>query len=192
MAGTHAAYTLAALPTCDTPALEHAASNLHPDNRTQRDQGAHQAGNNPPTHIHGNRQPDWDVNTNRQWFDPHGIPHAYRNSHADRNCHGNLHPNAGTAPVWDRSPGCALWARAPGEQLTNEMVYISFHCTLENGLTSYLEYPVYSRLTVSIPAGPCHYVAWVKGIQFIGDIRIKKLLEYTFTFKKQKILISQP
>ena len=99
------------------------------------------------------------------------------------------------------TPGVLLWGTVPPAvpygrvhlvNLTNEMVYISFHCTLENGLTSYLEYPVYARIVVSIPTGPCHYVAWVKGRQFIGDIRIKKFEEYTFTFKRQKIIITQP
>ena len=99
------------------------------------------------------------------------------------------------------TPGVLLYGTVPPAvpygrvhliNLTNEMVYISFHCTLENGLTSYLEYPVYARIVASIPAGPCHYVAWVKGRQFIGDIRIKKSLEYTFTFKRQKIIITQP
>ncbi len=99
------------------------------------------------------------------------------------------------------TPGILLYGTVPPAvpygrvhlvNLTNEMVYISFHCTLENGLTSYLEYPVYARMVVSIPAGPCHYVAWVKGRQFTGDIRIKKFEEYTFTFKRQKIIITQP
>jgi hypothetical protein len=99
------------------------------------------------------------------------------------------------------TPGPLLYGTVPPEvpygrvhliNLTNEMVYISFHCTLENGLTSYLEYPVYARITVSIPTGPCHYVAWVKGQQFTGDIRVKKLEEYTFTFKKQKVIVTQP
>ena len=109
---------------------------------------------------------------------------------------------AGTATITRTpTPGVLLWGTVPPEvpwgrvhliNGTSDMVYISFHCTLENGLTSYLEFPVYSRLTVSIPAALCHYVAWVKGKEFTGDIRIKKLLEYTFTFKNQKILISQP
>ena len=99
------------------------------------------------------------------------------------------------------TPGILLYGTVPPAvpygrvhliNLTNRMVYISFHCKLENGLTSYLEYPVYSRLTASIPAGLCHYVAWVKGEQFTGDIRIKKQTEYTFTFKRQSIKITQP
>lgn len=108
----------------------------------------------------------------------------------------------GTATITKTpTPGVLLWGTVPPEvpygrvhliNNTSDMVYISFHCILENGLTSYLEYPVYSKLTVSIPAGPCHYIAWVKGKEFTGDIRIKKLLEYTFIFKNKKILISQP
>jgi hypothetical protein len=94
--------------------------------------------------------------------------------------------------LWGTVPPSVPYARVHLVNLTNQMVYISFHCTLENGLTSYLEYPVYARITVSIPTGPCHYVAWVKGQQFTGDIRIKKFEEYTFTFKKTKILVTQP
>jgi hypothetical protein len=94
--------------------------------------------------------------------------------------------------LWGTVPPSVPYARVHLVNLTNQMVYISFHCTLENGLTSYLEYPVYARITVSIPTRPCHYVAWVKGQQFTGDIRIKKFEEYTFTFKKTKILVTQP
>jgi hypothetical protein len=72
------------------------------------------------------------------------------------------------------------------------MVYISFHCKLESGLTSYLEYPVYSTLKVKIPSGPCHYVAWVKAQQFTGDVHLKKSEEYTFTFKPKKVIFTQP
>jgi hypothetical protein len=103
------------------------------------------------------------------------------------------------------TPGVLLYGTVPPDvpfgriklvNLTNEMVYISFHCTLANGLTSYLEYPVYAWLNVSIPAGPCHYVAWIKDRQVIGDIHVKKHEEYTFTFKvsakKPKIIITQP
>ena len=104
-------------------------------------------------------------------------------------------------PTFTPTPGILLYGTVPPDvpfgrvhlvNLTNRMVYISFHCKLDNGLTSYLEYPVYSRLTESIPAGYCHYVAWVKGEQIIGDIRIKKQTEYTFTFKRQVIKITQP
>lgn len=75
--------------------------------------------------------------------------------------------------------------------LSNRMVYISFHCTLENGQLSYLEYPVYDHVKVKIPVGPCHYVAVIKGEPFSGDIHIKKFVEYTFTFRR-KVFITQP
>jgi hypothetical protein len=94
--------------------------------------------------------------------------------------------------LWGTVPPAVPYGRVHLVNLTNRMAYISFHCTLENGLTSYLEYPVYGRLTVSIPTGYCHYVAWVKGQQLTGDVRIKKFEEYTFTFKRQKIIITQP
>jgi hypothetical protein len=94
--------------------------------------------------------------------------------------------------LWGTVPPSVPYGRVTLVNLTNEMVYISFHCTIENGLTSYLEYPVYARITVSIPTGACHYIAWVKGQQFTGDVHIKKFEEYTFTFKKTKIFITQP
>lgn len=99
------------------------------------------------------------------------------------------------------TPGVLLYGTVPPAvpygrvhlvNLSNRMAYISFHCVLENDLTSYLEYPVYSRLTASIPAGYCHYVAFVKGQEFSGDVRIKKQMEYTFTFKPQSVKITQP
>lgn len=109
---------------------------------------------------------------------------------------------SGTATVTRTpTPGPLLWGTVPPEvpfgfvtlvNLTNDMVYISFHCKLESGLTSYLEYPVYATLKVKLPSGPCHYVAWVKGQQFTGDVHIKKFEEYTFTFKPQKVLFTQP
>ena len=106
-----------------------------------------------------------------------------------------------TTVTFTPTPGPLLYGTVPPEvpygrvhliNLTSEMVYIAFHCTLENGLTSYLEYPLYARITVSIPTGPCHYVAWVKGQQFTGDIRVKILEKYTFTFKNQKVIVTQP
>lgn len=99
------------------------------------------------------------------------------------------------------TPGPLLWGTVPPEapyafitlkNLTNDMVYISFHCTLQSGLVSYLEFPVYSTLKVKIPSGPCHYVAWVKAQQFTGDVHLKKSEEYTFTFKPKKVIFSQP
>lgn len=99
------------------------------------------------------------------------------------------------------TPGPLLWGTVPPEvpyafitlkNLTNDMVYISFHCTLQSGLVSYLEFPVYSTLKVKIPSGPCHYVAWVKAQQFTGDVHLKKSEEYTFTFKPKKVIFTQP
>jgi hypothetical protein len=99
------------------------------------------------------------------------------------------------------TPGPLLWGTVPPDvpfafitlkNLTNDMVYISFHCTLQSGLVSYLEFPVYSTLKVKIPSGPCHYVAWVKAQQFTGDVHLKKSEEYTFTFKPKKVIFTQP
>lgn len=76
--------------------------------------------------------------------------------------------------------------------LSAQMAYISFHCAMNNGLTTIMEFPVYGKLKTQIPAGFCHYVAYVRGQEFKGDFRIHKYEEFTFTFKRNKIVISQP
>lgn len=68
-------------------------------------------------------------------------------------------------------------------------VYISFQCTTPDNLYVVVEYPVGGTITVSVPAGKCHYVAWVGGRQFIGDIRIGRFEEFTFKFRKDRIII---
>jgi hypothetical protein len=68
-------------------------------------------------------------------------------------------------------------------------VYISFQCTTPDNLYVVVEYPVGGTITVSVPTGKCHYVAWVGGRQFIGDIRIGRFEEFTFRFKKDRIII---
>ena len=68
-------------------------------------------------------------------------------------------------------------------------VYISFQCRTPDEQFVVAEFPVESVMTVSVSAGQCHYVAWVGGRQFIGDIKINKFEEYTFKFKKDSIII---
>jgi len=76
--------------------------------------------------------------------------------------------------------------------LSNRMAYISFHCLMENKLTTIMEFPVYGTHKIQLPAGRCHYVAYVRGQEFKGDFRIHKYEEFTFTFKRGKIILSQP
>ena len=68
-------------------------------------------------------------------------------------------------------------------------VYISFQCITPEGLQSIVEYPVSGTITVSVPAGRCHYVAWVGGREFVGDIGVSKFEEIVFKFKKDRIII---
>jgi len=68
-------------------------------------------------------------------------------------------------------------------------VYISFQCITQEGLEAIVEYPVSGTITVSVPAGRCHYVAWVGGREFVGDVGIHKFEELVFKFKKSQIII---
>jgi hypothetical protein len=194
LAGTHAAYTLAALPTMTLP-----PSNTPLPTYTQTTAPtAKKTSTNPATATTTSDGTQTGTATLTQSGSAVSVTLIVTGTITST----GTTTAAGTSTVTKTpTPGPLLYGTVPPSvpygrvhlvNLTNEMVYISYHCVLENGLTSYLEYPVYSRLVVSIPAGPCHYVAWVKGNQLIGDIRIQRFLEYTFTFKKQKILISQP
>lgn len=194
MAGTHAAYTLAALPTLTLP-----PSNTPLPTFTQTTAPTStKAATKQPSATATNDGTQTAVSTLTQT----GVA-PISTSGLSLTAPATITSTAmGTATKTNTpTPGPLLYGTVPPSvpygrvhliNMTNDMVYISFHCLLENGLTSYLEYPVYAKITVSIPAGPCHYVAWVKDRQFTGDIRIKKHLEYIFTFKKQRILISQP
>ncbi len=99
------------------------------------------------------------------------------------------------------TPGPLIYGTAPPavpygfvifHNLSARPAYISFQCLLENGLVTILEYPVYGRFRVKMPAGPCQYVAYVREQVFRGEIRIKRFEEYTFTFKRNKLVITQP
>ena len=71
----------------------------------------------------------------------------------------------------------------------NRDVYVSFQCTTPEGYLSIVEYPVYGRITVSVPAGRCEWVAWVGGRQFVGTVGISRFEELTMTFKKDSVTI---
>lgn len=193
LAGTHAAYTMAALPTWTLPPSN---TPLPTITRTVAPSATksptRQATTPPPSSTGTNNLTGTLTDT---VGDSSPTPSPTITGTITYTVTGTITTTSTPTPgplLYGTVPPAVPYGRVHLVNLTNEMVYISFHCTLDNGLTSYLEYPVYSRITVSIPAGPCHYVAWVKGTQFTGDIRITKHLEYTFTFKKQKILISQP
>jgi len=76
--------------------------------------------------------------------------------------------------------------------LSARPAYISFQCILENDLITIIEYPVYGRIKIKLPTGLCLYVAYVRGKAYSGEIRIKRFEEYTFTFKRNNVLITQP
>lgn len=71
----------------------------------------------------------------------------------------------------------------------NRDVYVSFQCTTPEGYLSIVEYPVFGRITVSVPAGRCEWVAWVGGRQFTGMVGISRFEELTMTFKKDSVTI---
>lgn len=99
------------------------------------------------------------------------------------------------------TPGVLTYGTIPPEvpygyvtlkNLSNDMVYIAFRCAMTNGLTSLLEYPVYSVVKEKLPTGACQWTAFVKGQEFKGELRVKKFEEYTFTFKPKKVTVTQP
>lgn len=99
------------------------------------------------------------------------------------------------------TPGVLTYGTIPPEvpygyvtlkNLSNDMVYISFRCAMTNGLTSLLEYPVYSVVKEKLPTGTCQWTAFVKNQEFKGELHVKKFEEYTFTFKPKKVTITQP
>ena len=78
------------------------------------------------------------------------------------------------------------------KNLSNDMVYIAFRCAMTNGLTSLLEYPVYSVVKEKMPTGVCQWTAFVKNQEFKGELHVKKFEEYTFTFKPKKVTVTHP
>lgn len=67
--------------------------------------------------------------------------------------------------------------------------YISLQCTTIDGYKTIIEYPVYSRLNVSAPAGKYTYVAWVGGRQFQGAFGLGKNDEVEILIEKDKITV---
>lgn len=106
----------------------------------------------------------------------------------------------GTPPTATQTPGLTplAWGTQPPYihygrvHLVNQAkrdVYVSFQCTTPEGYFSIVEYPVYGRITVSVPAGRCEWVAWVGGRQFTGIVGISRWEELTMTFKKDSVTI---
>ena len=99
------------------------------------------------------------------------------------------------------TPGALIYGTIPPEvpygyvtlkNLSNDMVYIAFRCAMTNGLTSLLEYPVYSVVKEKMPTGVCQWTAFVKNQEFKGELHVKKFEEYTFTFKPKKVTVTHP
>jgi hypothetical protein len=91
--------------------------------------------------------------------------------------------------VYGTQPPYIQYGRVHLINLSNRDVYISFQCTTPEGYHTIEEYPVYGRVTVSIPVGRCDWVAWVGGKQFTGRIGLGRFEELTMTFKKSSVTI---
>ena len=63
------------------------------------------------------------------------------------------------------------------------------HCTMSDGNTTIIEYPVEKRLRVSAPAGSYTYVAWVGGRQFLGWFNLNRGGDVEITFEKNAVTI---
>jgi hypothetical protein len=91
--------------------------------------------------------------------------------------------------TYGTQPPTIAYGRVRLINLAHAQVYISFQCRTQEGLEAVVEYPVSGTITVSVPAGRCHYVAWVGGREFVGDVGIHKFEELVFKFKKTEIII---
>ena len=91
--------------------------------------------------------------------------------------------------VYGTQPPYIQYGRVHLVNQANRDVYVSFQCTTPEGYFSIVEYPVYGRITVSVPAGRCDWVAWVGGRQFTGRIGLSRFEEFTMTFKKNSVTI---
>lgn len=99
------------------------------------------------------------------------------------------------------TPGVLTYGTIPPEvpygyvtlrNLSNDMAYVAFRCAMTNGLTSLLEYPVYSVVKEKLPTGVCQWTAFVKKQEFKGELHVKKFEEYTFTLKPKKVSVTSP
>ena len=65
--------------------------------------------------------------------------------------------------------------------------YISLQCTTQDGYNTILEYPVPKRVNTRGPAGRYTYVAWVGGVQMVGNFGLGKQGEVVITIYKDRI-----
>ncbi len=91
--------------------------------------------------------------------------------------------------VYGTQPPYIHYGRVHLVNKANRDVYVSFQCTTPEGYYSIVEYPVYGRITVSVPAGRCQWVAWVGGREFVGTVGVGRFEELTMTFKKNSVTI---
>jgi hypothetical protein len=73
--------------------------------------------------------------------------------------------------------------------LSKAEVYISLHCTTNEGYVTILEYPVRYTVKTSAPAGKYTYVAWVGSTQIVGFFRLGKAEELTLSIFKDHVVI---
>lgn len=69
--------------------------------------------------------------------------------------------------------------------------YVSLQCTAITGQVSIQEYPVprYGFISLQVPAGDCHYVAWVGGRQMTGNFHLSKEQDLAITLYRDKIML---
>ncbi|MGC8856562.1 MAG: hypothetical protein ACP5QU_07170 [Anaerolineae bacterium] len=69
--------------------------------------------------------------------------------------------------------------------------YISLQCTAITGQVSIQEYPVPRTgfVSLQVPAGNCHYVAWVGGRQMMGNFHLSREQDLAITLYRDKITL---
>jgi len=68
-------------------------------------------------------------------------------------------------------------------------VYVSLQGTTRDGFEVINEYPVSGTMSVKVPAGAYHYVAWVGGQKFTGDFGLGPGGNKSLTFFKNKVVV---
>lgn len=91
----------------------------------------------------------------------------------------------GTLPPW------VAWGHVTLKNRARAEAYISLQCTASNGQLSIQEYPVprHGELSLHVPAGDCHYVAWVGGREMAGFFHLGKEQDLAITLYRDKIAL---
>ena len=98
-----------------------------------------------------------------------------------------------TEPLVERSYGSAPLGTPTGKvkliNNANAEAYISLQGTTKDGVKVINEYPVSDPLSVKVPIGWYHYVAWVGGEKFTGNFTLRKDSNYSIKLYINRVVV---